>query len=133
MVFLGNLKKINDQKYEVQFKHYMPMHPTYGLGKTEEQLEQEGVLIDTLLRPEEIEGKIPKLYWNPVNQETFYEYENIPNSKEENLEEKVQVLTENLAQEKINNMKKDALAVNLTKEVANLKIEVMNLKKGGNQ
>lgn len=54
-------------------------------------------------------------------------------TKEEILEEKVKLLTENLAQEKINNMKKDALSVNLTKEVAILKIEVMNLKKGGNE
>ncbi|MBO0557213.1 D-alanyl-D-alanine carboxypeptidase [Clostridium botulinum] len=54
-------------------------------------------------------------------------------NKKENLEEKIKLLTENLAQEKISNMKKDTLAVNLTKEIANLKLEIMNLKKGGNE
>ncbi|WP_409068837.1 hypothetical protein ACFLKC_13965 [Clostridium caseinilyticum] len=61
------------------------------------------------------------------------QYENDINNKKENLEEKIKLLTENLAQEKISNMKKDTLAINLTKEIANLKLEIMNLKKGGNE
>nr|WP_242568705.1 hypothetical protein [Clostridium botulinum] len=61
------------------------------------------------------------------------QYENDIDNKKENLEEKIKLLTENLAQEKISNMKKDTLAVNLTKEIANLKLEIMNLKKGGNE
>ncbi|HDK7179739.1 TPA: hypothetical protein PTW06_001898 [Clostridium botulinum] len=66
------------------------------------------------------------VYCNPVTDEIWYE------DTDDNLEEQVKLITENLAQEKINNMKKDALAIDLTKEVASLKIEVMNLKKGGN-
>lgn len=133
MIFLGNLKKINDSKIAIGFIHYFPFDKNHGLGKTKEELEQEGILIENFPEPEQIEGKHATMYWNPIDKNVFYEYKDIPKSKEENLEEKIKTLTENLAQEKINNMKKDALAVNLTKEVASLKIEVMNLKKGGNQ
>lgn len=132
MIFLGNLNKIESDKYAIGYTHYMPFDSVNGLGKTKEELEQEGILIENIPEPEQIEGKYTIMYWNPIEQKVFYEYKDIPKSKEKNLEEKIKTLTENLAQEKINNMKKDALAVNLTKEVANLKIEVMNLKKGGN-
>lgn len=128
MIFI---KISNDNR--VEFVHYQPFNLLNGLGKTREQLEQEGILVDSIPEPQQIEGKQAVMYWNPIDKNVFYEYKDIPKSKEENLEEKIKTLTENLAKEKINNMKKDALAVNLTKEVANLKIEVMNLKKGGNE
>ncbi|WP_205613341.1 hypothetical protein [Clostridium sporogenes] len=133
MIFLSRLTKITNEKYSIGYIHYMPFNEKHGLGKTKEELEQEGILLESIIEPKQIEGKQATMYWNPIEGKIFYEYEDIPKSKEETLEEKIKTLTENLAQEKINNMKKDALAVNLTKEVANLKVEVMNLKKGGNQ
>lgn len=133
MIFLGQLNKITEEKYSIGFIHYMPFDNANGLNKTIEELKQEGILVDSIPEPQQIEGKQAVMYWNPIDKNVFYEYKDIPKSKEENLEEKIKTLTENLAKEKINNMKKDALAVNLTKEVANLKIEVMNLKKGGNE
>ncbi|EJE7236808.1 hypothetical protein M5L40_003846 [Clostridium botulinum] len=133
MIYLSKLVRITDTKYKIRDIHYKPFDEKEGLHETREKLEEIGILVRDIPKPKQIEGKYFVRFINPKTKEIFYEYEEIPKSKEENLEEKLKMLTENLAQEKINNMKKDALAVNLTKEVANLKIEVMNLKKGGNQ
>lgn len=50
----------------------------------------EGILVDSIPEPEQIEGKAPILYCNPETKELWYEYEDIPPTKEELLEQKIQ-------------------------------------------
>lgn len=83
MIYLGNLIKITDTKYSIGFIHYMPFDAINGLGKTQEQLEQEGILIESVPQSQVIEGKTSIMYVNPVDKLIFYEYEDIPKSKED--------------------------------------------------
>lgn len=100
MIFLGQLSKITDVKYSIGFIHYMPFDSVNGLGKTQAQLEQEGILIDSIPEPQILEGKSPIMYVNPMRKEIFYEYIDIPKTKEE------------LQAEEIENLKKQLKATN---------------------
>lgn len=46
--------------------HYMPFDPEYGMGKTEEELQASGYLVESLPEYTEVlpEGKIPRLYYD---------------------------------------------------------------------
>jgi hypothetical protein len=83
MIFL----KVEEQK--VTLIHYMPFDEKDGLKRTQEELEQEGMLIDNLPEVEQIEGKKPVLYCNPNTKEVWYEHEDIQKTKEELLQDKV--------------------------------------------
>lgn len=58
----------------VSFIHYKPFDSKDGLGKTKEELEQEGVLVESVPKPENIEGRTPILHCNPETKELWYEY-----------------------------------------------------------
>ncbi len=77
---------------KVNYTHYMPFHEKYGLGKTKEELEQEGVLVDSIPESKQIEGKAPILYCNPSTKELWYEYEDIPKTQEEIQQKKISQL-----------------------------------------
>ncbi|WDU84192.1 hypothetical protein [Caloramator sp. Dgby_cultured_2] len=96
MKFLGDLIQIDANKYRVGFIHNFPFHPQHGLGKTQEELEQEGILIEELPEPQQIEGKIAVLYCNPVTKDVWYEYEDRPLTKEEQLELQIKTLQETI-------------------------------------
>ena len=89
MIFLGNLTKITDTKCKIGFIHYMPFDSVNGLNKTAEQLEQEGVLVDSIPELQQVEGKSSVMYWNPVDNVIFYEYENIPKTQEDLLRDRI--------------------------------------------
>lgn len=78
--------------------HYMPFDEQHGLGKTKEELEQEGILVDEIPEPEQIEGKYPVLHCNPETKELWYEYEDIPKTKEEIQQEKIEALEQSIAE-----------------------------------
>ncbi|HID0825357.1 TPA: hypothetical protein ACXDAP_003558 [Clostridium botulinum] len=82
MIFLGELKRIEENKIKAKFIHYMPFDNIYGLHKTKEELELEGVLIENIPEPKHIENKQAIMYWNPVDKQIFYEYEDVPKSDE---------------------------------------------------
>lgn len=82
MIFLGELKRIEENKIKAKFIHYMPFDNIYGLHKTKEELELEGVLIENIPEPKYIENKQAIMYWNPVDKQIFYEYEDVPKSDE---------------------------------------------------
>lgn len=65
-----------DNSY-VTYIHYMPFHEKHGFKKTREQLEQEGILVNEVPEPEQIEGKAAILHANPETKELWYEYEDI--------------------------------------------------------
>ena len=83
MVFLGQLTKVTDTKCLIGFKHYQPFHEKHGLGKTQEELEQEGILVESIPEPQQIKGKSAVLYCNPATKELWHEYEDIPKTKEQ--------------------------------------------------
>lgn len=72
-----------DEIGRVNYTHYMPFHEKHGLGKSKEELEQEGLLVDSIPEPQQIEGKSAILYCNPTTKELWYEYEDIPKTQEE--------------------------------------------------
>ncbi|WP_048341133.1 hypothetical protein [Clostridium haemolyticum] len=137
MIFLGNLNKITDEKYSIGFIHYIPFDKENGLNKSKEQLEQEGVLIESIPKSKQIECKQPIMYWNPIKKEIFYEYKYIPKTKEElqeieleNLKKNNEVLTETIAKLTIDSKKKDMLATQLASTVATMNIEINKIKEG---
>ena len=65
----------------VQSIHYMPFDPEYGLHKTENELRQTGLLIDTLPdQPEVPAGMIAKLKYK--NESLYWELEEDPQQSE---------------------------------------------------
>lgn len=56
--------------------NYQPFHEKYGLGKTQEELLQSGILVDSVPKPEQIEGKVPVLKYDGTN--LYYEYQDAP-------------------------------------------------------
>ncbi|HGH7177535.1 TPA: hypothetical protein ACJMKJ_005179 [Bacillus wiedmannii] len=63
--------------------NYAPFDAKFGLGKTKEQLQTEGILVETLPEPEMKPGKYAVLKYNPNNKEFYYTYEDIPVSEEQ--------------------------------------------------
>lgn len=94
MIFLGQLNKITEEKFSIGFIHYMPFDKKNGLGKTKEGLEKEGILIENLPEPKQIKGKQAIMYFNPIKKEVFYEYNDIPKSKEEMVQDNFNQLKE---------------------------------------
>lgn len=92
MIFLGDFYKVSKDRYRVQIIHYLPFDKKHGLGKSVSQLEQEGVLVESIPEPDKIEGKSSALYINPESKELWYEYEDIPKTQEDKLSEKVNQL-----------------------------------------
>lgn len=70
MVFL---KTENER---VIYSHYMPMHGKHGLGKTEEELLEEGILVESVPDPVDTPGKSPVLYCSDEGV-MWYTYEDI--------------------------------------------------------
>lgn len=83
MIFITLGNKITDEKYPINFVHYMPFDEINGLHKTREELEQEGYLIDSIPELETPEGKVPVLFFNPTTKTVFYEYVDRPKAPEE--------------------------------------------------
>jgi hypothetical protein len=76
MIYLGNLEQIKDNKYKVNFVHYKP-----GLL----QDTSNGILIDRLPDPTQQDGKVAVLYVNIDTKEPLYEYEDIPQTEEDEI------------------------------------------------
>lgn len=128
MIYLNNLTKITDEKYNIGFIHYKPFDKIHGLNKSKEQLEKEGVLVESIPELKYTDGKQPIMYYNPIKKELFYEYEDIPKNTEENQNE---TFAKTLAQLTIDNKQKDTVIKNLSQTIAQLTIEVNKIKKEG--
>jgi len=63
--------------------NYVPFDEKHGLGKTKEQLQAEGILVETLPEPVMNPGKYAVLKYNPDKKEFYYIYEDIPVSAEQ--------------------------------------------------
>jgi len=77
MKFLGNLEHIEGNKCKVGLIHYKP------------ELLQDtsnGILVEQLPEPTQQDGKVAVLYVNKDTKESFYEYEDIPKSEDDETE-----------------------------------------------
>lgn len=85
---------ITDKTGKVEFIHYMPFSPKHGLGKTEEELLETGVLLDEIPEPEQIDGKMPVAYYTP-EKGFWYEYVNVePTEQLYTLDEAAAIIAE---------------------------------------
>ena len=93
MKFVGNF--VQDEKgLRVGFIHHMPFDLRNGMGKSEQELLQIGALVDDIPEPEQIEGKVPVLYYNPQSNSVYYEYVERPLTEEERLAQLEQAILE---------------------------------------
>ena len=93
MIFVGNF--IQDEKgLRIGFVHYRPFDEKVGMNLFEETLRQMGALVDEIPEPEQREGKIPVMYYDPENNKIYYEYEDKPLTPEERITQLEQALLE---------------------------------------
>lgn len=83
-----------DSNGMVTFIHYVPFDETYGLGKSEEELQSSGYLVESLPEYTEIlpEGKIPRLYYD--GSEFSWQLEDAPKSESTRIDELEQRIAE---------------------------------------
>lgn len=65
-----------DTNNGIDLIHYTPFDNSNGLEKTKEELLKEGILVDYIPEPEQIEGKVPVLKYDGTN--LYYEYQDAP-------------------------------------------------------
>lgn len=88
--------KYNKVTGKEELQHYMPFDEQNGLQKTKEELEQEGLLVESIPEPLLQVGKQAVLYVNLSNRSLYYQYIDLP-IEPQHLVEKL----EQLEQEKI--------------------------------
>ncbi|MCM0627370.1 hypothetical protein M5J14_23005 [Lysinibacillus sp. OL1_EC] len=128
MVYLSGLVHVSGDVYRVGGRHYRPFDVNVGLGKTKEELEQVGVLVDNLPEPKYVVGKLDVLYVNAVTKETYYEYVDAPLTEDE----KYGQINEALGVALLENAADKVRIVELEKTQGELLMEVAMLKMGGN-
>jgi hypothetical protein len=82
----------------IEFIHHIPFDPVYGLDKTEEELNEEGLLVEELPVPESLPGKREVLKYS-VERDLYYEYiDNLitPEQEVENMKKQVALMQQAL-------------------------------------
>lgn len=83
---------------KIDFIHYMPFDNKHGLGKTKEQLKQEGILVEQLPpKLAEAEGKTQELYF--IDGQLQWKYEDVPKTQEEKENTKIAELEQKIQQQ----------------------------------
>jgi hypothetical protein len=95
MKFVGEFTQ-DEKGLRVGFVHNMPFDEEYGLGKTEDELRQIGALVDEIPEPEQIEGKMAVMYYNPQTNRVYYEYIDRPLTPEEELQRRIDLMQQAL-------------------------------------
>lgn len=126
--------KMCDNKVKYNFFPFDNVHgekDKYGNVLSKEQLMKEGVLIkkENIPSPNPPHGMESKLNVDILNQTVYYTYEfNDTVQMKKNLQEQLTILSKDLAESKVRDMKNSASIQSLTKEIARLKIQLMNNK-----
>lgn len=82
--------KLRQGTNEIESVHYMPFDEKYGLHKTQEELLQNGYLVDAMPPENPPEGyQVNKLLFNSETQTISYEYAEVPQSAEEIMLQKI--------------------------------------------
>ncbi|HDK7314569.1 TPA: hypothetical protein PTV97_003730 [Clostridium botulinum] len=122
----------NDVRY-----NFMPLDVKHGEKDfdgslfSQEELKSRGVLIhdDKIPTPNPPLGMKAKLNLDIPNQKVYYTYELSDTIKaKKDLQEQLTILSQDLAVSKVKDMKNSASIQSLTKEIARLKIQLMNNK-----
>lgn len=92
MVFI----EVDESTKNVTYRHFTPFDDEDGLNKTEEELLQEGFLVDSIPEPKQIEGKTPVLKYDGTK--LYYEYVDAPIDEMTALKAQVDALNIALAQ-----------------------------------
>ncbi|MDI7818054.1 hypothetical protein GSQ54_09230 [Clostridioides difficile] len=90
--YLTGLEHKEGNIYKVNLIHNMPFDKVNGLGKSAQELELNGVLIDTLIEAEHKEGFASIMYVDKTTKEITYEYVEIPLTPEQEALKKVKEL-----------------------------------------
>jgi hypothetical protein len=77
-IFISNFIKVSDTKYVARSTHNMPFDEVHGLGKTREELLNEGALVEEPIEEYRPNTKLVTCY-NPTTNECWYEYEELLN------------------------------------------------------
>ncbi|OFV72124.1 hypothetical protein [Acetobacterium wieringae] len=86
----------NKETNAVEIIHYQPFDAINGLGKTEAELLQTGVLIDTIPQPVATVGKMGVLYHTDA-QGLYYVYIDVPKTPEQLQAERIAQLEADVA------------------------------------
>ena len=127
MIYLSDLALIQGSIYRVDGVHNIPFDETYGLGETEEELNQTGLLVESLPVRED-NGKNATLFINRSTKEMHYEYTDAPPTEDEKYEQ----INEALGVALLENAADKLRIVELEKTQGGLLMEVAMLKMGGN-
>lgn len=76
----------HNESGRVTFCHYQPMHPVNGLGKTEEELEQKGILLESIPTANPPVGKEAFMMVDLTTKQIYFDYVDIPEPPEEKIE-----------------------------------------------
>ncbi|HBG5346250.1 TPA: hypothetical protein KQG29_003696 [Clostridioides difficile] len=90
--YLTGLEHKEENMYKVNLIHNMPFDKVYGLNKTAQELELNGVLVDEIVEAEQREGFASIMYVDKTTKEITYEYVEIPLTPEQEALKKVKEL-----------------------------------------
>ncbi|MFV3013742.1 hypothetical protein ACLD43_16675 [Clostridium botulinum] len=108
----------------------------YSIHNFPEMVEDktDGILVDDILpKPELKQNEYAVHYINPQTKEQSYEICTIEKTQEDIEKETLKTLVKQVAEEKLKNIQKDKLITETTKELAKVKLDIIELKKGSVQ
>lgn len=98
MVYLFDFIKVTDENLIVNCVHHLPFDEVHGLHRTVEELNETGILVETLTNPNAGEYQSSILHVNPITKETWYEYIDIPKPPEQIQADKLEQLENQTAE-----------------------------------
>ncbi|MCC0639879.1 MULTISPECIES: hypothetical protein [unclassified Clostridioides] len=90
--YLTGLKHKEGNMYKVNLIHNMPFDKVNGLGKSAQELELNGVLVNEIVEAEQREGFASVMYVDKATKEITYEYVEIPLTPEQEVLKKIKEL-----------------------------------------
>lgn len=134
MIFI----KFKEDNKTIEFIHHAPFDPTYGLDKTEEELKEEGLLVEGIPVPEVLPGKRAELKYT-AERGLYYEYvdadlteSDLIKKQQEALEQENKQLGQQVSDLEIQLLKKDQENTALGQQVSQLEIDAMQKDKDTN-
>ena len=94
MIYVGNFDKNTNGKWKPNLVHFMPFDEQHGMKKTEAELKESGLLVESL--PPEVPGFNNILCYDNTTGMLFYEQVEIPPPTDPQIE--VQMLKTKVAQ-----------------------------------
>lgn len=115
-----------NKETEELYVHGMPFDERLGLGKTREELEAEGYLVQEP-KHEHVEGKVAVMKFDPEKKELYYIHEDIQPTQEQRFTQLEQTVGDVLLTSAMDKVK----IAELEESQGNLLMELAMLKMGG--